>query len=79
MNFLYRSYCEFVVTYVMLVRPSLKSNYPNMGIEQYLDMKNEKGEIFDPWLRLHIKLGAEKLNICPHSYCVKASLDKWEE
>ena len=61
------------------IRPSLKSNYPNMSIEQYLNMESEKGEIFDPWLRVHIKLGAEKLNICPNSYCVKASLKKWEE
>ena len=30
-------------------------------------------------MRVHIKLGAEKIKCCPNSYCVKASLKKWEE
>ena len=61
------------------IRPSFKFKYPEMSMEEYLSLKNNNGEIFDPWLRTHLKLGGEMLNICKESYQIKASLKKWSE
>ena len=61
------------------VRPTQKSQFPYMPIAEYLAKRSGSGEIFDPWLRTHKKLGGEILNICTESVIVKASLNKWQE
>src|SRR3989344_5404531 len=61
------------------VRPTQKSQFPSMPIAEYLEKKSVNGEIYDPWLRTHEKLGGEILNICSESVLVKASLNKWQE
>lgn len=61
------------------VRPTQKSQFPSLLIAEYLEMKSAQGEIYDPWLRTHEKLGGEILNICSESVLVKASLNKWQE
>jgi hypothetical protein len=61
------------------VRPTQKSQFPTMLIAEYVEMKTIQGEIYDPWLRTHYKLGGEVLNICSESVLVKASLKKWQE
>lgn len=61
------------------VRPSRKCEFPRMPLADYLQMKNEQGERFDPWLRTHEKLGAEVLNICVDSVVVRASITRWNE
>src|SRR5262245_41052796 len=48
---------------IVPVRPSLKSLYPLIPIENYIEWKNKDGSIFDPWIRTHIALGASILNI----------------
>jgi len=58
------------------VRPTQKSQFPSMPISEYLEMKSSQGELYDPWLRTHKKLGGEILNICSESVLVKASLNK---
>lgn len=66
-------------TIIAPVRPSQKDKFPQMLISDYLQKKNENGEIFDPWLRTHLKLGARMLNVCNRSVVIKASLKKWRE
>ncbi len=40
-------------TLVVPVRPTMKSSYPLIPIEKYVNWKNPDGLIFDPWLRIH--------------------------
>ena len=64
---------------VVPVRPSDKSRYPLIAIEDYLQWKNPEGLPFDPWLRTHIKLGARVIKLCEHSAMVTASVKTWEQ
>ncbi|MCB0363710.1 MAG: GNAT family N-acetyltransferase, partial [Bdellovibrionales bacterium] len=61
------------------VRPSHKSYFPEMSLSEYLQKKTENGEVFDPWLRTHFKLGGRHLNICSRSVVISASLNRWRE
>ena len=47
------------------VRPTWKDRYPLIPIERYASWKRDDGLPFDPWLRVHARLGAELLEICP--------------
>jgi hypothetical protein len=61
------------------VRPTQKSKFLEMPMDEYIEKKSREGEIFDPWLRTHVKLGGEILNVCSQSVIVKATLSKWQE
>ncbi len=60
------------------VRPTLKPLYPLTPIERYLTWRRDDGELFDPWLRLHERLGAEIVGVCPSSLVVYGSVAEWE-
>lgn len=61
------------------IRPSLKSQHPIMPMEVYVQWKREDGEPFDPWLRIHRRLGAKVLSLAPRSMVITESVSKWEE
>jgi GNAT superfamily N-acetyltransferase len=61
------------------VRPTLKARYPLTPIERYLGWRRDDGELFDPWLRVHERLGAEILGVCPGSLVVTGTVAEWEE
>lgn len=60
------------------VRPTLKSRYPLTPIERYLAWRRDDGRLFDPWLRVHERLGAQILGVCPGSLIVEGSVAEWE-
>jgi len=61
------------------VRPTLKSRYPLIPMEEYCTWRREDGQLFDPWLRVHERLGAEILGVCPGSLIVEGSVAEWEK
>ena len=61
------------------VRPSWKERYPLVPIERYAAWTRADGLPFDPWLRVHSRLGAELLEVCPASMTVEGSSGEWEE
>ena len=61
------------------VRPTLKARYPLTPIERYLAWRRTDGQLFDPWLRVHARLGAEILGVCPGSLVVEGTVSEWEE
>lgn len=63
---------------VIPLRPSRKYQYPLINIDEYITWKNKKGLPFDPWLRVHIKLGGKILNPCAGPI-VRAPKEKWAE
>ena len=40
------------------VRPSFKDRYPLTAIERYVRWRRDDGQLFDPWMRVHERLGA---------------------
>ena len=61
------------------VRPTLKSSYPLTPFEEYVGWKRDDGSPFDPWLRVHWRLGAEFLKIAPATVTVIGTVADWEE
>ena len=60
------------------VRPSWKDRYPGVAIDRYATWRRCDGLPFDPWLRVHSRLGARLLRVEPRSLLIEAPLADWE-
>jgi GNAT superfamily N-acetyltransferase len=60
------------------VRPSWKERYPLVPIEDYATWRRPDGAFFDPWMRVHEKLGAVVLRPEPRSLRIRGSVAEWE-
>jgi GNAT superfamily N-acetyltransferase len=61
------------------VRPSWKERYPLIPVEQYAGWSRADGLPFDPWLRVHARLGATTLRPEPRSMQITGSVDEWTD
>ena len=61
------------------VRPSWKHRYPLIPMEQYVRWRREDGLMFDPWLRVHERLGARFSHIATQSMEISAPIAEWEK
>jgi GNAT superfamily N-acetyltransferase len=61
------------------VRPTWKERYPLIAMERYASWRRDDGLPFDPWLRVHARLGAELVEVCPASMRIEGSAAEWEE
>jgi hypothetical protein len=61
------------------VRPSWKDRYPLTPIERYAQWTRDDGLPFDPWMRVHARLGAEILRAEPRSMELAAPRRDWEQ
>ena len=61
------------------VRPTWKERYPLIPMESYATWTRDDGLPFDPWLRVHARLGGELLEVCPASMRIEGSREEWEE
>jgi GNAT superfamily N-acetyltransferase len=61
------------------VRPTWKDRYPLAPLERYMRWQREDGLPFDPWIRLHHRLGAEIVALAPRSLDVGGTVSEWEE
>jgi len=61
------------------IRPTLKHLHPLMGIEEYASWFREDGLPWDPWLRLHIRLGAQIIGLAPIAQTMTNSVEQWEK
>jgi hypothetical protein len=60
------------------VRPSLKQQYPLTAIERYLRWRRDDGQLFDPWMRAHERLGARVATPLPRSLQITGTVGEWE-
>ena len=60
------------------VRPTWKERYPLVPLEDYARWTREDGQPFDPWIRLHARLGAEILAVAQRSLDISGSVADWE-
>jgi hypothetical protein len=60
------------------VRPSWKDRFPCHSIEDYVSWQRRDGLPYDPWIRVHIRLGARFLRPEPDSMEFTAPISDWE-
>ncbi|HEV8687780.1 MAG TPA: hypothetical protein VGQ84_10945 [Gaiellaceae bacterium] len=60
------------------VRPTSKSAYPLIPIERYVTWRREDGSHFDPWIRIHERVGGRILTPAPESMTIEAPVSDWE-
>jgi hypothetical protein len=48
-------------------------------VERYVGWERDDGLPFDPWLRVHRRLGAEFLRVAPRSMVITGTISEWEE
>jgi hypothetical protein len=61
------------------VRPTWKERYPLAPIERYMHWTRADGLPFDPWIRVHHRLGAELLGVAQRALDIRGSVPEWEE
>lgn len=63
---------------IACVRPTWKERYPLVPIERYMTWRRDDGLPFDPWIRLHVRLGGRLAHAAPHSMTIAGSVADWE-
>lgn len=61
------------------VRPNHKHLYPETPIDDYIEWKNSDGHPFDPWMRVHSRLGAGVVRVCHESMLITGTIAEWEK
>jgi len=60
------------------VRPNGKDD-ASLPMTEYIQQFRADGLPVDPWLRVHVKAGAEIIKVAPASMVMAGSLDEWRE
>lgn len=66
-------------TLVAPVRPASKQLYPLTTMERYIRWTRPDGTLFDPWLRVHQRMGAEIVLVAPKAMVITDTVARWEE
>lgn len=61
------------------VRPMLKHRYPLIPMAEYAGWRTGSGQVFDPWLCLHLTAGATVARVAERSMTVTGSVAEWQE
>jgi hypothetical protein len=60
------------------VRPNWKDRYPITPIQRYVRWTREDGTAFDPWIRIHLRMGATLGPALPRSLRITGTVAEWE-
>jgi GNAT superfamily N-acetyltransferase len=63
---------------IACVRPTIKDQYPLIPIEHYALWRRDDGLPFDPWIRLHARLGGRIVRASPESMTMRGTVADWE-
>jgi GNAT superfamily N-acetyltransferase len=61
------------------VRPSHKHLEPHTAMQHYVARLRSDGLPADPWMRVHARLGAETLSVCPTSMTIRGTIEEWAD
>lgn len=64
---------------IAAVRPNWKERYPLVPIGDYAAWTRDDGLPFDPWIRVHVRMGGEILLPEPRSLRITGTVAEWEE
>ncbi|HXW78211.1 MAG TPA: hypothetical protein VEJ84_01865 [Acidimicrobiales bacterium] len=59
-------------------RPNWKDRYPLTPIERYVTWRTVRGEPFDPWIRVHTRMGGKIEEPIPESLRITGTVAEWE-
>jgi len=65
-------------TILIPVRPTFKSKYPLVDMEDYRRWTQSDGLPFDPWLRVHVRNNARVVKVCKRAVEIKGTVKQWE-
>jgi hypothetical protein len=60
------------------VRPSWKDRYPLAPVDRYARWTTPDGRPFDPWIRVHLRIGGRIVAPCPRSMHITGTVAEWE-
>lgn len=61
------------------VRPNLKASYPLTAMEDYVTWTHDdSGAPFDPWLRVHWRVGARIVKVAPRAMTIPGTVAQWQ-
>jgi GNAT superfamily N-acetyltransferase len=60
------------------VRPTHKHLYPLIPIAEYAAWVRPDGLPFDPWLRLHVRLGGRVIGLAPQAQIMTGTVAQWQ-
>ena len=63
---------------IACVRPTLLERYPLIPIDEYATWTRDDGLPFDPWIRIHVRLGGQLSRPEPESMHIVGSVEEWE-
>jgi hypothetical protein len=63
---------------IACVRPNLKERYPLTPLDRYARWTRPDGLPFDPWIRLHVRLGGRIVRPSPRSMTMRGAVADWE-
>jgi len=63
---------------IIPIRPSLKSLYPLIDIEDYINWERDDGTPYDPWIRVHKRFGGEIIKVCHRAMKITGTIADWE-
>ncbi|MEO8272969.1 MAG: GNAT family N-acetyltransferase [Chloroflexota bacterium] len=64
---------------IACVRPTDKHRFPLIPIEDYAFWTRDDGEPYDPWIRLHHRLGARIVRGSPRAMTMRGTVAEWAE
>jgi len=64
--------------FILPIRPTLKHTFPELTMAEYLN-KRVDGLYYDPWIRVHLRNGAQVIKVCSNSMNVMGSVQYWEK
>jgi hypothetical protein len=59
------------------VRPSAKCQHPFVPMDDYVSWRDERGRMYDPWLRSHVAVGGKVVGVCDRSMVVEQPIEFW--
>jgi GNAT superfamily N-acetyltransferase len=63
---------------IIPLRPSEKSKYPLISLDDYIFWQTENGAPFDLWLRAHLRAGGKIIKVCHESKTIGGTRREWE-
>lgn len=63
---------------ILPIRPTLKHKYPLQDMADYICWTNKDGMPYDPWIRAHVKYGAEIVSVCEKAMYIPGTVAEWE-
>jgi hypothetical protein len=64
---------------IVPARPTLKAAYPLVPTARYVEWKTDTGLPFDPWLRVHVRVGGHIVKPCERSMRIAGTVAEWEQ